>query len=32
MGMMPHPERASECLLGSEDGLYIFNSLIYYLK
>lgn len=28
MGMMPHPERASKSLLGSEDGLYIFNSLI----
>jgi phosphoribosylformylglycinamidine synthase len=28
MGMMPHPERASEALLGSRDGLVIFNSLI----
>jgi len=28
MGMMPHPERASEALLGSEDGLIIFESLI----
>ena len=28
MGMMPHPERASEVLLGSIDGLIIFESLI----
>jgi len=28
MGMMPHPERASEVLLGSEDGLVVFRSLI----
>lgn len=28
MGMMPHPERASEALLGSEDGRVIFTSLI----
>lgn len=28
MGMMPHPERASEALLGSEDGRIIFESLI----
>ena len=28
MGMMPHPERASEALLGSEDGQIIFRSLI----
>ena len=28
MGLMPHPERASEALLGSEDGLAIFKSLI----
>lgn len=28
MGMMPHPERASESLLGSEDGRYIFESII----
>lgn len=28
MGMMPHPERASEALLGSEDGRIIFKSLI----
>lgn len=28
MGMMPHPERASESLLGSKDGRVIFESLI----
>lgn len=28
MGLMPHPERASEALLGSEDGQIIFRSLI----
>ena len=27
MGMMPHPERASEALLGSSDGLVIFKSM-----
>ena len=27
-GLMPHPERASENLLGSADGLLIFESLI----
>lgn len=27
VGMMPHPERAVEALLGSDDGLYIFRSL-----
>ncbi len=27
-GLMPHPERASEGLLGSEDGRLIFHSLI----
>ena len=27
MGMMPHPERASEPLLGSNDGLVVFQSL-----
>lgn len=30
MGMMPHPERASESLLGSEDGRLIFESLIHW--
>ena len=28
MGMMPHPERASEALLGSADGRLIFDSLL----
>jgi phosphoribosylformylglycinamidine synthase I len=28
LGLMPHPERASESLLGSEDGRTIFESLI----
>jgi len=28
LGLMPHPERASEALLGSEDGRLIFESLI----
>jgi phosphoribosylformylglycinamidine synthase subunit PurQ / glutaminase len=27
-GMMPHPERASEALLGSADGLAIFQSIV----
>jgi phosphoribosylformylglycinamidine synthase I len=27
VGLMPHPERASESLLGSEDGLKVFSSL-----
>jgi phosphoribosylformylglycinamidine (FGAM) synthase-like amidotransferase family enzyme len=26
--MMPHPERASEKVLGSEDGVKIFNSMV----
>ena len=26
--MMPHPERASEKILGSEDGLLIFESMV----
>ncbi len=28
LGMMPHPERAVEALLGSEDGLGLFRSLL----
>lgn len=28
LGLMPHPERASEKILGSEDGKFIFQSLI----
>jgi len=27
LGMMPHPERYSDIILGSEDGLKVFNSL-----
>lgn len=30
-GMMPHPERASESALGSEDGKLIFQSIIQFL-
>jgi len=29
LGMMPHPERASESILGSEDGRIIFESMIH---
>ena len=28
MGMMPHPERASEPLMGSADGLAVFRSMV----
>ncbi len=28
LGMMPHPERASEPLLGSDDGIRIFESMV----
>ena len=28
LGMMPHPERACENLLGSKDGMKIFNSIL----
>jgi phosphoribosylformylglycinamidine synthase I len=28
MGMMPHPERASEALMGSSDGLVVFESML----
>ncbi|MCF0118130.1 MAG: phosphoribosylformylglycinamidine synthase subunit PurQ, partial [Limosilactobacillus mucosae] len=28
LGMMPHPERAVEALLGSTDGLRLFKSLL----
>jgi phosphoribosylformylglycinamidine synthase len=28
LGMMPHPERASESALGSIDGLKVFESLV----
>ncbi len=32
LGMMPHPERSSEKELGSEDGLFIFKSILKWLK
>ncbi len=32
LGMMPHPERASEVILGSDDGRIIFESLINHLR
>jgi phosphoribosylformylglycinamidine synthase len=32
LGLMPHPERASEALLGSEDGRTIFESLLLSLE
>ncbi|WP_427340204.1 phosphoribosylformylglycinamidine synthase subunit PurQ [Caloranaerobacter sp. DY30410] len=32
LGMMPHPERASELLLENEDGLALFKSIIDYLE
>lgn len=28
LGMMPHPERASDPLMGSTDGLVVFNSMV----
>jgi phosphoribosylformylglycinamidine synthase len=31
-GLMPHPERASEPILGSDDGLLVFQSLIHALE
>ncbi|WP_292365982.1 MULTISPECIES: phosphoribosylformylglycinamidine synthase I [unclassified Methanoculleus] len=32
LAMMPHPERASESALGSEDGVKIFNSMMAYIE
>jgi len=32
LGMMPHPERCSEALLGSDDGRLIFESMIDWVK
>jgi phosphoribosylformylglycinamidine synthase I len=32
LGMMPHPERASESILGSEDGKYVFESIINFFE
>jgi phosphoribosylformylglycinamidine synthase len=31
-GLMPHPERACETLLGSDDGRWVFASLIHALE
>ncbi len=31
-GIMPHPERASETILGSDDGIMIFKSMIAWLE
>ncbi len=31
LGMMPHPERASESILGSDDGLKVFESMVGYV-
>ncbi len=31
-GLMPHPERASEAVLGSADGRLIFESLVWWLE
>jgi phosphoribosylformylglycinamidine synthase len=28
MGMMPHPERAADALMGSADGLVVFRSMV----
>jgi len=30
MGMMPHPERRTEPLMGSTDGLFVFQSMLQY--
>ena len=32
LGMMPHPERAAEDVLGSSDGKKVFDSMIKYLE
>ncbi|MCJ7638761.1 MAG: phosphoribosylformylglycinamidine synthase I, partial [Euryarchaeota archaeon] len=32
LAMMPHPERASEKLLGSVDGNTVFESMIRYIN
>ena len=31
LGMMPHPERACELLMGSDDGMQLFQSAIQHL-
>ena len=28
LGMMPHPERATDALMGSTDGLTVFRSIV----
>jgi len=28
MGLMPHPERASEAILGNDDGRKLFESIL----
>ncbi|MBN1134719.1 MAG: phosphoribosylformylglycinamidine synthase subunit PurQ [Methanosarcinaceae archaeon] len=32
IGLMPHPERASESILGSEDGIKMFHSMVDYIS
>ena len=32
LAMMPHPERASEAVLGSEDGRKIFESMVHHIE
>jgi phosphoribosylformylglycinamidine synthase I len=32
LGMMPHPERAAEKILNSDDGLYVFKSMAAYFE
>jgi len=32
LGMMPHPERCSESILGSQDGLLIFKSVVKWIQ
>jgi phosphoribosylformylglycinamidine synthase len=32
LGMMPHPERSAETVLGSQDGFFIFKSILERLK
>ncbi|SET09525.1 phosphoribosylformylglycinamidine synthase subunit I [Methanococcoides vulcani] len=32
MGLMPHPERASESILGSDDGVRMFQSMVEYIN
>ncbi len=32
LGMMPHPERAVEAVLGSDDGKGVFQSIVNHIK